>query len=95
MRFKRKELEKLLSKIRLWNLFGWKYRGNGLNDLKQYSSLNCGNMHCMCELFKKFEKHKRNKDQRKESKQIAIDGEIDYYDIKKDMELNELFYELL
>ena len=62
MRFKRKELAKLLSKMKLWNIMGW-IHFNSLNRIKQYSSLHCGSLHCV-ESYKKMDKHLRNKRER-------------------------------
>jgi len=63
MRFKRKELAKLINKMKLWNIMGW-IHFNNLNRMKQYSSLHCGSTYCMCESGKKMDKHLRNKRER-------------------------------
>jgi hypothetical protein len=63
MKFKRKELAKLFSKMKLWNVMGW-IHFNSLNRIKRYSSLNCGKTYCACESNKQMQKHLRNKRER-------------------------------
>ena len=74
MRFKRKERAKLLNKMKLWDIMGW-IHFDSLNRMKQYSSLNCGKLYCICESCKAMDKHLTNKRQRQEERKI-INNEL-------------------
>ena len=84
MRFKRKEKEKLLSRRKLWSIFGWFWAykrkegdtyytcneadGGGLGYLKNHHSLNCG---CgMCRDRTIYRRHENKSKRLKERKKV-------------------------
>jgi hypothetical protein len=84
LRFKRKEKEKLLSRRKLWSIFGWFWAykkddgitdytcdeadGGGIGYLKNHHSMNCGCGMCRDETIRK---RRENKSKRlKERKKV-------------------------
>lgn len=81
MRFKRREKEKLLSRRKLWSIFGWFWAykrkegdtyytcdeadGGGLGYLKNHHSLNCGCGGCKEQTRYKRELKKKDRIKRK------------------------------
>lgn len=61
MRLSLKEKRKIRSKIKLWDLFGWVYRGKGLGYFKKHRSLNCGCAHCKGRTFMKRYENRQNR----------------------------------
>lgn len=94
MRFRKKELSKLLKKKKIWDMFGWYYL-DSLSRLKQYSSLNCGRKSCpSCGtgVFKHADIKRMRLGARKE-----IENQLfDYYDLQEygdEIFFDEEFYE--